>query len=158
VAERSRVPDPELSTTESDMPPADNDGNAPDPTGDKDVTDAIDRLLRVRQLFRDPNLTLERIARRAGIPARQISGAINRVHGRNVSQFVNEYRVAEAARRLVETEDSITTVMLESGFQTKSNFNREFLRVTGMSPSAYRRSGPSGTAVTPTEETSRGSS
>jgi AraC-like DNA-binding protein len=27
---------------------------------------------------------------------------------------------------------------LDVGFQTKSNFNREFLRVTGMSPSARR--------------------
>jgi len=29
--------------------------------------------------------------------------------------------------------------MLDSGFMTKSNFNREFLRVMGMTPSAWRR-------------------
>jgi AraC-like DNA-binding protein len=74
------------------------------------------------------------------VPARQISAALNRIHGRNVSQVVNEYRVAEARRRLALTREPVTTVMLESGFGTKSNFNREFLRVTGMSPSAYRRS------------------
>lgn len=28
--------------------------------------------------------------------------------------------------------------MFEVGFLTKSNFNREFLRVTGKSPSAWR--------------------
>jgi AraC-like DNA-binding protein len=33
----------------------------------------------------------------------------------------------------------VTVIMLESGFGTKSNFNREFLRVTGMTSSAYRR-------------------
>jgi AraC-like DNA-binding protein len=107
---------------------------------DHQIIAAIDALMRERQLYRDHNLTLERLARRAGVPARQISNAVNRVHGRNVSQIVNEYRVAEAKRRLAETEEPITTVMLESGFQTKSNFNREFLRVTGMRPSDYRRS------------------
>lgn len=32
----------------------------------------------------------------------------------------------------------VTTAMLESGFQTKSNFNREFRRVTGQSPANWR--------------------
>jgi AraC-like DNA-binding protein len=42
---------------------------------------------------------------------------------------------------LAFTDEPVTQVMFEAGFQTKSNFNREFLRVTGMSPSDYRRSG-----------------
>ncbi len=33
---------------------------------------------------------------------------------------------------------SIMQIMFEVGFLTKSNFNREFLRVTGKSPSAWR--------------------
>lgn len=106
---------------------------------DQQIVAAIDALMRERQLYRDHNLTLERLARRAGVPARQISGAINRVYGQNVSQIVNEYRVTEARRLLADTDEPITTVMLESGFQTKSNFNREFLRVTGVRPSDYRR-------------------
>ena len=109
--------------------------------GDTAIARRIEALMRERHLYRDPDLTLERLARRAGIPARQISMALNRVHGRNVSQVVNGFRVEEARHRLVSTDAPITTVMLESGFGTKSNFNREFLRVTGMSPSDYRRSG-----------------
>ncbi|MDR3518676.1 MAG: AraC family transcriptional regulator [Azospirillaceae bacterium] len=100
----------------------------------------VDRLIRDRALFQDPDLTLNRLARRAGIPARQISTAINRVQGCNVSQMVNAYRIAEARRLLAETDMPVTTVMFESGFQTKSNFNREFRRVTGMSPREFRRS------------------
>ncbi|WP_245413527.1 helix-turn-helix domain-containing protein [Mangrovicella endophytica] len=106
---------------------------------DAAVLQAIDTLMRERRLYRDPDLTLDRLARRAGIPARQISGAVNRSLGRNVSQLVNEYRVEEAKRRLAATDEPVTAVMLESGFGTKSNFNREFLRVAGMSPSAWRR-------------------
>ena len=42
----------------------------------------------------------------------------------------------------------VTSVMFESGFQIKSNFNREFLRVTGMSPSEYRRANMPARGVT----------
>ncbi|AXS42743.1 AraC family transcriptional regulator [Breoghania sp. L-A4] len=112
----------------------------PEP-GDADVLGIIDGLMRERRLFRDPDLTLNRLARRAGVPSRRISAAINRIHGRNVSQVVNEYRIAEARRLLAETEEPVTTILFDCGFQTKSNFNREFRRVTGMSPSDYRRSG-----------------
>lgn len=107
---------------------------------DTRIVETIDRLLREKQLFCDPDLTLNRLARRAAIPSRQISAAINRVCGRNVSQVVNEYRIEQAKRLLANSNLPITTVMFEAGFQTKSNFNREFLRLTGTSPSDYRRS------------------
>jgi len=110
------------------------------------VVAAVDRVVRERMLFRDPDLTLIRLARRAGIPARQISSAVNRQQGCNVSQFINVYRLEEARRLLAETDMPVTSVMFEAGFQTKSNFNREFLKATGLTPSDYRRSvtaGPS---------------
>jgi AraC-like DNA-binding protein len=113
-------------------------GPAASTPNDSATMAAIDELMRGRKLFRDANLNLDRLARRAGLPARRISVAINRVAGKNVSQYVNGHRVEEACRMLVGTDQPVTTIMLEVGFQTKSNFNREFLRVTGESPSAYR--------------------
>ena len=107
-------------------------------TQDRDVLDRIDRLLAEQRLFLDENLTLSRLARRAGLPARQISGAVNRVARKNVSQFINDHRIAEACRLLRRPDTSITAAMLECGFQTKSNFNREFRRVTSLSPAAWR--------------------
>ena len=101
----------------------------------------IDALMAEQRLYRDPDLTLQRLARRAGIPARKISGAINRIHNRNVSQIINEYRIDDAKRRLLSSADPITSIMMEAGFGTKSNFHREFQRVTGMTPRAYRRLG-----------------
>jgi AraC-like DNA-binding protein len=114
---------------------------------DEAIAGRVDALMQEQHLYRDPDLTLERLARRAGIPGRQISSALNRVYGRNISQVVNEYRVSDAKRRLVATRDPVTTIMLESGFGTKSNFNREFLRVTGMTPSSYRRAGREASAA-----------
>ncbi|WP_245413393.1 helix-turn-helix domain-containing protein [Mangrovicella endophytica] len=87
----------------------------------------------------DVDLNLDRIARRLRRPARDVSGAINRTRGMSVSQYVNGYRVERACRLLLDTADPITRIMLDAGFGTKSNFNREFQRVTGMTPSAYRR-------------------
>ncbi|CCV14108.1 AraC-type DNA-binding domain-containing protein [Mesorhizobium sp. STM 4661] len=119
--------------------------NRPEPSdlataNDARIVETVDGLMRERQMFRDPDLTLNRLARRAGIPSRQISAAINRVRGRNVSQVVNEYRIEHAKRLLANSDLPVTTIMFEAGFQTKSNFNREFLRLTGTSPSDFRRS------------------
>jgi len=107
---------------------------------DADTIRRVDETMQEKKLYRDANLNLNRLARRAGIPARQISAAINRTTGKNVSQYVNEHRVAEACRLLNETDQSVTEIMLTVGFQTKSNFNREFRRVTDMAPLAWRNS------------------
>jgi AraC-like DNA-binding protein len=105
---------------------------------DRDVLARIDSIMLTQNLYRDENLNLTRLARRAGIPARRISGAINRLTAKNVSQYVNDHRIAEACRLLKDTGHPVTAVIFESGFQTKSNFNREFRRVTGLSPVAWR--------------------
>jgi AraC-like DNA-binding protein len=105
---------------------------------DKETMIAVQRLMETRRIYRDVDLNLDRLARKLGIPARQISAAINRTTAKNVSQYVNEFRIAEACRLLVETEKSVTEIMLEVGFQTKSNFNREFRRVTDMAPIQWR--------------------
>jgi AraC-like DNA-binding protein len=102
------------------------------------VLERIEHLLSERRLYRDPDLTLDRLSRRLGIPARQVSGAINRKLGRNVSQLINEWRIREAMRLLDDTDAPVTQIMFDCGFQTKSNFNREFRRVAGTSPSAWR--------------------
>lgn len=111
---------------------------------DRDVLARIDSLMLTQKLFRDENLNLSRLARRAGIPARRISGAINRLTADNVSQYVNDHRIAEACRLLKDTDHAVTAVMFESGFGTKSNFNREFRRVTGLSPVAWRAKNAAG--------------
>jgi AraC-like DNA-binding protein len=112
----------------------------PESGDDGEVVGKIDELMRKQALFRDPNLNLSRLARKAGIPARRISVAVNRLHAKNVSQYINGYRITETCRLLSETSEPVTRIMLDAGFQTKSNFNREFRRVTGMSPKIWRTS------------------
>ena len=120
-----------------------------DDAADAAIVATIDGLMHVARLYRDPALTLDRLARRAGMPARQVSGALNRVRGRNVSQLVSEYRIAAAQILLRETVLPVTEIMLDCGFLTKSNFNREFRRVTGASPTDWRRGTVSVSGTTP---------
>ncbi|MGL4406612.1 MAG: helix-turn-helix domain-containing protein [Notoacmeibacter sp.] len=109
-----------------------------DPVADQQIVDKVKVLLTEGGLAKEPGLTLSRLARRARLPMRQVSQAINRVYAQNVSQYVNDVRIENACRLLAETDLNITQVIYESGFQTKSNFNREFLRAKGKTPSDWR--------------------
>lgn len=104
----------------------------------EETIEIINALMRDRKLYRDANLNLDRLARKSLIPARQISHAVNSVMGQNVSQYVNSFRITEACDLLENTEKPITGIMFEVGFQTKSNFNREFRRITDMTPKDWR--------------------
>jgi len=63
---------------------------------------------------------------------------VNRIKGMSGSQYVNTYRIETACARLRATDDTVLDVSLASGFATKSNFNREFLRIIGKTPSQWR--------------------
>lgn len=121
------------------MPPSAPEDPAPspgDPVRDAELMDRLDALLDGEALYLDPGLTLARLARRLHVPAKQLSAAVNRTTGGNVPRHVNAFRIRHACARL-RAGDSVTAAMLDSGFNTKSNFNREFLRITGKAPSAW---------------------
>lgn len=106
---------------------------------DHDLALRAAALLSESGLHRDPDLTLSRMARRLGIPARSLSIAVNRVHGQSVSLFVNARRVEDAAALLRTTDATVADIMERTGFLSRSNFYREFQRVHGVPPAEYRR-------------------
>ncbi|WP_195820429.1 helix-turn-helix domain-containing protein [Roseobacter sp. MH60115] len=106
---------------------------------DAEIAERARAFLEESRLFVDPQLSLTRLARRLGVTDRALSEAINRTGGKNVSQFINEFRVAEAARLLHSTSDPVGAVGEAAGFLTRSNFYTEFKRVMGQSPGAYRK-------------------
>ena len=110
----------------------------PPESDDAKLEAAARQLLERTQIYLDPDLSVQRLARRLTVPERALSAAINQSQGMNVSQYVNGFRLAHAAQLLLETDDSVAKVMLQSGFLTRSNFYREFQRVYGKSPARYR--------------------
>ena len=108
------------------------------PIEDAKLVEKLNRLLIDEKLYADTELNLQRMARKSGIPARQISRAINAQTGLNISQWVNSARIDAACRQLTNTATPINEAMFAAGFLTKSNFNREFRRLKGCSPSEWR--------------------
>jgi AraC-like DNA-binding protein len=103
------------------------------------LCERLERRLTEQQLFLNSDLTLDLLARKWVSPARQISRAVNAVRGCNVSQWINGFRIHHAQHLLLTTDAPVTSIMLEAGFATKSNFNREFVRISGVSPTEFRR-------------------
>jgi len=61
------------------------------------------------------------------------------VTGRTFTTYVNEYRIAEACHRLGNSDETVAGIAQDVGFGSLANFNRTFLRLKGVSPSAWRR-------------------
>ncbi len=58
--------------------------------------------------------------------------------GKSFIEFVNEIRLGNATRLLIETGKSVSEVCYESGFNNISNFNRTFRKKQGCTPSEFR--------------------
>jgi AraC-like DNA-binding protein len=99
----------------------------------------LEAVVTEQQLYLDTNLTLAKLARKSGVPSRLISNAVNKTCQLNVSQWINRYRIQYAKHLLATTVLPVTVIYLDAGFQTKSNFHREFSRQVGCTPSAYRK-------------------
>ena len=56
---------------------------------DQAIVARLDEYVTSQKPFLDPDLTLARLSRKLIIPAKQLSAAINRVKGENVSRYVN---------------------------------------------------------------------
>lgn len=93
------------------------------------------------QLWRDPQLTLPRLAGRLGVSQAQLSRAINQGLGLNFNQFINRMRVDSVRQSLADPLDkrSVLRIALDAGFSSKASFNRAFKAETGRTPSDLRR-------------------
>ena len=60
------------------------------------------------------------------------------VTGHSFIDFVNRVRIGQACGMLYATDDPILKVAQQAGFNNLANFNRQFLKVKGMTPSVYR--------------------
>lgn len=99
-------------------------------------------LMAAEQPWLEPELTLTELAHRLRTHPALLSKVINAGCGQNFNDFVNTYRVAEARRKLADPRFghySLVGVALESGFNSKSTFNRVFRKLLGHAPSEVMR-------------------
>jgi AraC-like DNA-binding protein/mannose-6-phosphate isomerase-like protein (cupin superfamily) len=84
-------------------------------------------------------ITLPQVARHVGLSESAFSRFFKGQTGNGFSEHVASLRIWAARRLIAEGRLSITDICFESGFGNISNFNRTFLRYTGLTPSKYKR-------------------
>ena len=107
-----------------------------------DVIERIRQGMEVQHLYLKPTLNIEEFAKQVGIHYREVSAIINNHFDTNFFEFVNSYRVKKAKQMLLDpkfTDTTILDILLESGFNSKSSFNRFFKRYTGVSAADFRK-------------------
>lgn len=98
------------------------------------------RIVADREVMLDPLLTMPKLASAVGATPNQLSFVLNQHLGKSFFDFVNEVRVDEASRLLIEEPNrTILDIATEVGFNSKSTFNQAFKKITGHTPSNYRQ-------------------
>jgi AraC-like DNA-binding protein len=100
----------------------------------------LERAMVEKELFKNPNLKVNDLAKEIKIPGHQLSQVLNDNIEKNFTLFVNEYRIDEACRILSEnTNLTIDAIGDEVGFNSKSTFFATFKKIKGMTPSAFQQ-------------------
>lgn len=96
---------------------------------------ALFRLIAER--FREP-LTLAEIASAVHLSPAYLTDVVRRETGRPVLAWVAERRMAEARRLLLDTDCDVATVGRLAGYRRADYFARQFRRIHGLTPKAWR--------------------
>ncbi|WP_299617162.1 helix-turn-helix domain-containing protein [uncultured Tenacibaculum sp.] len=91
--------------------------------------------------FLDNLLSLETLANELQISSSQLSKVINEETSQNFNHLINNYRVEFSKQLLLDPEYNnytITSIALESGFNSKSTFYNAFKKHTGITPTNFR--------------------
>ncbi len=114
---------------------------APVLSEDTSLVDALSKLMS-EFAYTNHDLRIADLAATLKVPEYQLRRTINRNLGhQNFNQFVNRYRVEEAARRLInEPRAPVLTIALDVGFRSISSFNTAFRAHYKKTPTDYRKS------------------
>lgn len=109
----------------------------PSPADERRITAAVRRI----EEHADERLSLRDLAHDAGLSPYHFLRTFRQVAGMTPHQYVLRTRLHRAAVRLRRTDDAISGIAYDAGFNDLSTFNRRFRRLMGANPSAYRASG-----------------
>lgn len=98
------------------------------------ITEALRRI----ETEAETRLPLGELARQAGMSAYHFLRVFRQIVGVTPHQYVLRTRLHRAAVRLRRTQEPISTIAFDAGFDDLSTFNRRFRRVMGVSPGLWR--------------------
>ena len=103
---------------------------------------ALEKVLIDEKQFLDNTISLDSIASELNLSKGHLSRVINSELNTSFSDYINSLRVEEAKSYLKNSEFSNYTLVaigLEAGFNSKSTFNSAFKKVTGNTPSEFKK-------------------
>ncbi|HEY4017847.1 MAG TPA: GlxA family transcriptional regulator [Pseudonocardiaceae bacterium] len=87
----------------------------------------------------EADLSVEQLARRAGLSPRQFARAFAEEAGISPGRYVDKVRLESARRHLEDTAADIGQVARACGYGTPESMRRAFVRTLGVAPAEYRR-------------------
>jgi len=96
------------------------------------------------KVYLEPSLTIHFLAGQLETNNKYLSQLINNEFNKSFVVFINEYRIEEAKRLLLDVNSkhlSIEGIGYEAGFKSKSAFNSAFKKFTGDTPSSFLKKG-----------------
>jgi transcriptional regulator GlxA family with amidase domain len=109
-------------------------------TGNGDRAEPVE-IWKARKLIRDHSdgeLSLTEVARSVNLSANYLSEKFKEVTGINFVRYIGQTRVARARDLLGNSNLRISEIAFAVGFQSLSQFNRVFKKLTRQSPTEYR--------------------
>ncbi|WP_024771913.1 helix-turn-helix domain-containing protein [Aquimarina macrocephali] len=104
---------------------------------------SLEHVMFVGEKYLDEDLTLSRLASAISISDKKLSTFLNQYLETTFYDYVNKYRVASVKEKMKSSEYGNITLLgiaYESGFKSKTSFNRIFKKETGLSPSQFKSS------------------
>ena len=101
----------------------------------------LDTYMLDEKPYLDPDLRIEDVAKALNIKRHYLTQIISEKYNKNFFGYVNEFRISDAQRMMSDKENDGMTILriaYDTGFNSKSSFNRIFKNVTGLSPSEYK--------------------
>ena len=100
----------------------------------------LEAILQEKELYKDENLSLEKLSEVSGLSRHHISETLNIYAQKTFYQYINEYRIKEVLHKIdTSGKKNIRLLPLayDCGFKTKASFNQYFKKLTGTTPSGY---------------------
>ncbi|QTE38951.1 ABC transporter permease [Mucilaginibacter gossypii] len=101
----------------------------------------LKRVVVTERLYEDADLTLASLAQKLGLHPHEVSRIINLALKKNFNDFINELRVRDVIRKMHDPDYdryNLLGIAYDSGFNSKTSFNRVFKEITGQSPASFK--------------------
>jgi AraC-like DNA-binding protein len=108
----------------------------------KELEQSLLSVMAEEKPYLDESLTLSDLASKINLTDKRLSELLNKHLDTNFYDFVNGYRIIAFKEKVADNSYAHLTLLAlayESGFKSKTSFNRVFKQRTGLSPSAYKK-------------------